>query len=420
MYLSDVLGRPVVDTDGDRLGTVDDVVANPSAASPLPRVVAVKAQEWLIPYSVIADLNTSPIRVRVPGRELPPYAQIPADLCLKSGLLDRHVIDTRNARAVRVNDVELKDIEGEVCVASVDVGGAGLLRRLGLGRIAQGLLRRQPADTLPWETIELVAAPPMPPGERPPLSEAGEELPMGAKLADLHPADRAEILGDLAQPESRQILEALDAETAADTLEAVEPDLQAHLVEAMPDDQLLRILEKMAPDEAADLLAELSQDRRVALLDQMEPGAAQIARHLLTFPAGTAGSLMTTDFTALPLGLTAGQTLTRLREMAAEAETLYYVYVTDTDKHLAGVLALSDLVLAQPDAPMTEFMRRRVISVQVSDSQSDVAQTVTKYHLLAVPVVDAEQHLVGMITADDALRQLIPARWKKHRPERYA
>jgi magnesium transporter len=242
----------------------------------------------------------------------------------------------------------------------------------------------------------------------------------GDKVSDLHPADLAEIISDLSRPESARLLESLDVGLLADTLEEVEPDFQASLVEAMPDARVAEVLEEMAPDEAADLLAELPEDRRTNLLNHMAPAAARAVRPLLAYAPGTAGSLMTNACVSLPQGLTAGQTLARLRELASEADTLYYVYVVDAEQHLTGVLALSDLVLAQPDTPMTEFTRRRVIAVNVNDSQSEAAQIVTKYHLLAVPVVDDEQRLVGMITAGDAMRPLIPAQWKKHRPQRYA
>ena len=417
LYISEVLGRPIVDAQGDRLGPVEDLIASTASGTPHPKLVALQAQAELVPISAIEEIGANPIRLRLPRAELVCYSPAPEDIFLARALLDKQVIDTRNARAVRVNDVELSADQAGISVTRLDCGGSGLLRRLGLGRIAQGLAGRSPASFLTWDEVELLSRGQAPAdGHHPQAAE-----PVASdKLVELHPADRAEILSDLAQPEGSQILTALDAATAADTLEAVEPDFQAHLLETMPDDQAVKIVEKMAPDEAADLLAELPEERRAALLDQMRPDSARAVRQLLAYPAGTAGSLMTNALVALPQGLTAGETLTRLRELASDTDTLYYVYVVDDEKRLAGVLALSDLVLAQPDTPMTEFTRRRVIAVNVNDSQSDVAQTVNKYHLLAVPVVDDGQHLVGMVTAGDALRPLIPAQWKKHRPQHYA
>jgi magnesium transporter len=413
-YLSELLGRPVVDANGERLGQVEDLVVSFGAGVPQPRVAALKAQLGLVPFSAVAELDASPLRLRWARQEITLYEPAPADFHLARTLLDKHVIDTTRARAVRVNDIELQATDAGVCVSTLDVGGAGLLRRLGLSRIAQRLASRLKADFLDWEQVELLS------GEQPLPAQAASPNASGDRLADLHPADRAEILSNLALPESSQIIEKLDAETVADTLEAVEPDLQLRLLETMPDERVAKIVQEMAPDEAADLLAEMPEERQASLLGQLEPARAGEVRRLLAYPPGTAGSLMTTEYVALPQGLTAAQTIARLREKAREAETLYYVYVIDDERRLAGVLALSDLVLAQPEAPMGDFMRRRVICVNARDSQTDVAQTVSKYHLLAVPVVDDEQRLIGMITAGDALGQLIPSRWKKRRSQRHA
>ncbi len=415
MHLSEILGRAVVDSEGLRLGNVDGVVAALALPGQRPRVVALRIKAESVPIETVVALDATPLQLRQPRRALAEQASTTTDLDLAHTVLDRQVIDLRAARAVRVNDVELAADAAAVWVTGVDIGGAGLLRRLGLGRVAEALVRRDPATSLAWENIQLIT-----PVGASPLSGFSSEEPSPAKLADLPAADRAEILGELAQPEGQQLLERLDAEAAANTLEAMEPDFQAHLVDALPDDQAVKIVEAMAPDEAADLLTEMPVERRAAWLDQLSPATAQTLRRLLAYPPGTAGSLMRTDFVAVPLGLTAGQTLGRLREAASEADTLYYVYVTDPEQRLVGVLALSDLVLAQPNTPMTEFMRHRVIWVHVRDSQGEVAQIVAKYHLLAVPVVDDGQHLVGMITRDDALSELIPASWKRHRRQRFA
>ncbi len=241
----------------------------------------------------------------------------------------------------------------------------------------------------------------------------------GDKIAELHPADLAEIISDLSRIESSRLLESLDVETLADTLEEVEPDFQASLVERMPNEKVADVLEEMAPDEAADLLAELPQDRSQELLKLMEHEEAEDVRKLLTYPEDMAGGIMTTDFIAIRPDLTAEQAITVLRETAEEAETIFYVYVTDSTDHLVGVLSLSDLVLARPNTPVTEFMPRRVVSVNVGDSQNEVAQVVAKYNLLAVPVVDSEGRLQGIVTADDALDKILPTQWKKRLPRLY-
>jgi len=240
-----------------------------------------------------------------------------------------------------------------------------------------------------------------------------------SKMADLHPADLAEILSDLSRQESTKILENLDIETLADALEEVEPEFQASLIEHMADDRVADVLEEMAPDEAADLLAELPQDRKHELLELMEDEEAEDVRKLLTYPEDTAGGIMNTEYFIVPSYFTASQVIDQLRKTAPEAETIYYIYVADQDEHLVGVFSLRQLVLAQPEALVMDFMEKRMVTVDVLDSQEDCAQVISKYNLLAVPVVDEDKHMHGIVTADDALDKIIPTAWKKRLPRFY-
>jgi Mg2+ transporter MgtE len=202
-------------------------------------------------------------------------------------------------------------------------------------------------------------------------------------------------------------------ETVAETLEEVEPEFQAALVETMPDERVADVLEEMSPDAAADLLAELPEGRSEDLLNLMEKEDAADVRKLLSYPIDTAGGLMTTEYVEVRPDLTAEQAIALLREEAPEAETIYYVYVTNENGQLVGVFSLSDLVLAKPHTPITDFMHHRVVTVNVNDSQDDVAHVVSKYNLLAVPVVDDQHRLQGIVTSDDALDKIIPTAWKK-------
>jgi Mg2+ transporter MgtE len=238
-------------------------------------------------------------------------------------------------------------------------------------------------------------------------------------MSELHPADLAEILSDLTRQEGSKILETLDIETLADTLEEVEPDFQVSLIERMSDDRVADVLEEMAPDEAADLLAELPQERKQDLLELMEDDEAEDVRKLLTFPEDTAGGIMNTEYFIVPPTFKASEVMEKLRETAPEAETIYYIYVGDEEQHLLGVFSLRQLVLAQPEALVTEFMEKRVVTVDLTDSQEDCAQVVSKYNLLAVPVVDEQKRVHGIVTADDALDKIIPTAWKKRLPRFY-
>jgi Mg2+ transporter MgtE len=334
------------------------------------------------------------------------------DLYLARDILDKQIIDIDGVRVVRVNDLELSRVNGHMYVANVDIGGLGLLRRLGLAKAAQRFARRLgrqvPSGVISWDDVELL------PGQ----GTMRLRVPSN-KVADLHPADLAEILSDLSRTEGSRFLESLDLEQLADTLEEVEPEFQATLIEAMPDERLADVLEEMAPDEAADLLAELPEDRSQGILELMEKDDAADVRRLLTYDENSAGGIMTTEYVAIRAELTAAQAMAHLRQNAGEAETIFYVYVTESDGRLAGVFSLKDLVLAKPTAQVAEFMHRRVVSMKLGDSQDDVAQAIAKYNLLAIPVVDDAERLQGIVTDDDALDKLIPTAWKKRLPKLY-
>jgi Mg2+ transporter MgtE len=239
------------------------------------------------------------------------------------------------------------------------------------------------------------------------------------KLSVLHPADLAEILSDLNRQEGSKLLQSLDDETLADTLEEVEPEFQASLVEQLSNERIADVLEEMSPDEAADLLAELPEDRSAELLNLMEKDEAEDVRKLLTFPVESAGGIMTTEFVTLPADLTANQAIARIRETANDSEIIYYIYVTDEENHLSGVFSLRQLVLSNPKSHIKDFMETRVISVKLDDDQDHCAHLISKYNLLAIPVIDELNVLHGIVTADDALDKIIPTAWKKRLPKLY-
>ncbi len=414
-YMSQLIGKTVTDLDGERVGRLDDlVVATGGQLHPVVTALVVKGRgrPLLVPIGDVAVLIAPAIPLKVRKANIKPYVQTERDLWLARDILDKQIIDTNGMRVVRVNDLDLAWVNGNFYVANVDVGGMGLMRRLGLAGATEkvaGRLGKVPAGgVIPWDSVELL------PGNQP----LRLKVP-GEKIADLHPADLAEIISDLSRAESSKFLDTLDLETAADTLEEVEPEFQASLVEGMSDEKVADLLEEMAPDEAADLLAELPEARSQELLNLMEDEEAKDVRKLLAYDEDSAGGIMTTEYIAVPSGLSAEQALAYLRENADEAETIFYVYVTEPDGQLAGVFSLQDLVLAKPQTPVDDFMHGRVVTVHPSASQEDCAEVVAKYNLLAVPVVDDDGRLQGIVTADDALDKLIPTAWKKRLPRMY-
>ncbi len=415
-FLSEILGRTVTDLDGAVLGKIEDVIARERDGFPHPAVDAIlvesRGQTRLVPSGSVLSLFTPSIPLRSRADELPAYILGGEDIYLSRDVLDKQIIDTDGARVVRVNDLELVRVNGTLYVTNVDVGLRGILRRSGMESLARAvssaLRLRLPENSISWDNVELLR------------HDQFMRLRVPAEsIAELHPADVAEIISDLNRLETGQLLEALDVEQVADTLEHVETEFQVELVENMPDEKLADLLEEMEPDEAADLLAELPEDRSRRLVSLMEKEDADDVRLLLKYPEDSAGGIMTTSYAYVSPEMTAAQAIQSLRKMADDVETFAYIYVLDATDHLQGVFELTNLLFAEPQTPVSEFMQARVRTVQALDDQDDVAQTITKYDLLAVPVTDENNLMLGIVIADDALDKIIPTAWKKRLPRFY-
>jgi len=414
-FVSELMGRKVTDIDGNTIGSLVDLIAT-QVNIPIPKIAALKIKKssgtMLIPSVDVAALFSPVIPLTIHINEVQEYLPNDNDLELVEDVLDKQIIDTNGVRVVRVNDLEITRVNGEYYVSNVDIGGAGLLRRLGFRRpaavIPDKAVGSLPSGMISWEDVELISH-----------DEPMQLKVPSDKLSVLHPADLAQILSDLNRQEGSKLLESLDDETLADTLEEVEPDFQASLVEQLPNERIADVLEEMSPDEAADLLAELPDDRSEQLLNLMQQDEAEDVRKLLTFPEESAGGIMNTEFVSLPDDLTAGQAITRIRETANDAETIYYLYVTDETEHLLGVFSLRQLVLSNPKTHIKDFMETHLITVDLTDDQDHCAQIISKYNLLAVPVVDKNNVIHGIVTADDALDKIIPTAWKKRLPKLY-
>ena len=317
------------------------------------------------------------------------FSQRPHEILLKADLLDKQIVDIEGRKVIRVNDVRLDEIDGQLRVVAVDVGAAGLVRRLGMEgpfrTVARGLRRGVPERYIDWEDVD-------------PLDSTIASIRLRvphARLAELHPADLADIIDQLTPRDRLGVLASLDDEALADVVEEMEPDTQVEVLEDLEPSRAADILEEMSPDDAADLVADLSDRSRDEILALMEHDEAEEVRDLLAFPEDSAGGLMTTEFVGVPATLTAAETIDRLRELEPDAETIYYVYVVDDDGRLVGVLSLRDLIVARPETRIAEVMIDEPVAVRALEPAESVAETIAHYNLLAVPVVDDEGRLVG-------------------------
>lgn len=226
---------------------------------------------------------------------------------------------------------------------------------------------------------------------------------LAATVRAMHPADIADALEYLHRDRRLLVFACLDANTAAEVLDEASTELRHRLIAALPLQRTSEIVEEMPADEAADLLNELPETHASAILGLMEHEDAEDVRPLLDYEGDTAGGQMTTEFIAVPENLTVEETISLLRELAPEAETIYYLYVVDAKDHLVGVVSLRTLIVSSPDIRVVDIMNRDVISVSVDTDQEDAAEIIARYNLVAVPVLDSEGRPIGIITVDDAV-----------------
>jgi Mg2+ transporter MgtE len=301
---------------------------------------------------------------------------------------------------VRINDLEVANTGGTLRVVAADIGVSGLLRRLGLGRVAPQMIERAPRSLIAWDNVA-------------PITDANPlqvQLSVsGARLARLHPSDLADIIQDLSTQDAARVVQSLDDETAADAFEHLDSETQRNLIEDIGTDRAADIVEEMDSDDAADLLGELNEEQRTELLAKMDDREyAGELRELVEYESDTAGGMMTTDYVWIYPHRTTAATIAKIREIGPESEFIYYLFVTDQNRKLLGVLSLRTLLLALPTAFIHKLMATDVVSVPPDMGAEDVAATIARYDLLAVPVVDEENHVLGIVTVDDAIDAVMP------------
>jgi magnesium transporter len=411
LYLSDFIKKPVLSPTGERIGKLKDVIVSSDHSYPIIKALKVNTTDKKtinISWRYIGKLGKE-ISLKYQLDEITEYQIQKHDIILLKDVMDRQVVDIEGKKIRRVNDIKISPTNGHYHVIGVDIGVNGILRRLSLNRIAKPLGITSNEDLISWKDID-------------PLESDYSKVKLRVskqKIKKLHPADMAEIVDQLGLNESLNILNSLDDESAADTLEEVSPERQVSLLEGMDSQRAAEILDEMSPDDAADVLADLPEEKAEELLDLMEPEESDDLRKLLEYPENTAGGIMTTEFAYVDQDLTVNAVLDSLRLMAENVETIYYVYIISKRGDLVGVISLRDILLSEPETKVSEIMHTHIIKADVLEEQHEVAQKIAKYNLIALPVVEDETKLRGIITVDDAIDIVLPTAWKKRVPRMF-
>lgn len=424
IFFSTLLHKNVYDSEGRRVGIVRDFSVSLHETFPVVTGLIVGSplgnnhHETIIPWSQVDHLEEIPIHLAVKQAQIISYTPASDEVLLARDILDKQIVDTQGFRVVKVNDLKLAQIKHTARLVGVDISFRGLLRRLGILEPFDLLTRPFPVKlserTITWnyvEPIEMVRAGAVT-GQLA-LAGAGAgaagvvpqvQLNVShSRLADLRPADIADILEQLDAEEAGEVLGRLDTETAADALNELEGSFQYELLSELDPERASDLLEILPPDDAADILADIPREEAERLLNLMPANESQPIRELLRYGAETAGGIMTTEVVSLAQDLTVEEALAYLRQHSSHLEMVYYLYVVDDARRLVGVISLRELVVAEPRAHLRDLMDPDVIKVTTETDQEEVARVIARYDLLGVPVVDDENHLVGLITVDDVI-----------------
>jgi magnesium transporter len=403
--LSELLGASVRDATGVVRGRVREIAVAPQDHPTRIAFLIIKtaAGERMLPPDAVTSAGAT-VRASSDAANWERFAPSDGLLLLKRDLLDQQIIDIHGRKVVRVNDVELESTPVNshllISVVAVDVGARGAVRRLSKGIVPsftlRALLERIPPRVIPWQFVDLLETDP---ARRVKLKIAYKGL------AQLHPADIADIVEDLAPAERESVFETIDEEVAAEALEEIDPDIQVSIVESLDKDRVADIVEEMDPDAAADLLGELTEKDSDEILQEMEPDERQEVTQLLEFSEHTAAGRMTTEFIAVPETSVVDDAIEALKAFEGSAEAVATIYLTGPGHKLVGAVPLVKIAISSPAVQLSE-LSDPYRACAPDTPQDEVAAIFDKYNLVTLAVVDEHGRLAGIITADDVIAML--------------
>lgn len=408
LRVTEILDAEAYDALGNFVGRVRELYIEPAEQpNRVSRFLLARGryQPLVAHYTQVAFIAPGTIRLNVPERSLEPFAPDESWLAIRKDLLDQQIIDTHGRKVVRVNDLELNEVHSngfmELRVTQVDVGLPGAVGRLLQGVVPPRVIRRiqqkLPPRTIPWEFVNLI--------EPDPLRRVKLRL-TSHRLAQLHPADLADIMEELSPNERQAIIASLDEQTAAEVIAELDHRLRTQVVEKLPAERAAEILEEMPPDEAAHLLANLPPETSRDLLQELSSEGAREVSEVLQFGEGTAGWLMNTEFIFVGELATRNEVVEWLRSRELNLDQLDAIVLIDSEAVFAGTVSVGRLLLAPGEQVMRELRSEPLLSVRPDTSEQEVFELFDKYNLRSLAVVNEEQRPIGVITVDDVVSRL--------------
>ncbi len=406
LHLSSVVGSPLRDSDGERLGKVEDVIVRLGGSGYPPItgfLVTVAGRTSFLGGDRVSEISTTGVVLRKAKLDLRHFERRAEEVLLKRDVLDRQLINVEGARLVRANEIELALISGSWRVVGVDTGPRGGLRRV----LPKPLGRHiAPGQFLDWASVEPFV------GHVPTVRL---RIPH-PKLAKLHPAQIADLVEAASRREGEEIIQAVgedDRELEADVFEELDDHHQREFLEDRPDAEVAEILSRMAPDDAADVIGELDKDRDETVLALLPVSHRIKVRALLGYDPAVAGGLMSPDFVTLRRVTTAGEALDAVRHSSIAPELLSTVFVTSPEGSLEGSVPVTALVRAEDDRRLSALVKHELPCLRPDAPFEEVARLMADYNLTSIPVVDEHEQMVGVVTVDDVLEAMIPRGWRR-------
>lgn len=405
IYLSQLLGNPVLDAAGEQIGTVNDLGI--ATGEVFPRVTSLAFlgpgnTPFMISWRKYVDsFDEDVVHLKESATDIRFSYLQPDEVLIARDLLNKQIVDTRGMKVVRVNDLKLSDTSSsQLRLLGAEVGVRGLLRSLspavekGVLKLARAFGKEIPERVIAWNYMDLL--------ER---NLSNVKLSVTHKTLDeLHPADIADIMEQLDPRLRGQVFAQLDDAQAAEAMAELDDDQAAELMGSMAEAQASKMLSEMDPDDAAELVSELDYEKAEKLLRLMGVNEQRAVRQLLGYREDTAGRIMTSEFVSVPEDATVRDATRAIRELDEDFEAVNYVYLVDADRRLKGILTLRALVCANNDDRLADIATTSdLISASPEADQEDVAQDIAKYNLLAMPIVDENNKMLGIVTVDDAL-----------------
>lgn len=399
LFIGEIINKPVFDPKGEIIGKVKDIIV--VRGDPLPKVSAIiierKKRLYKIDWEKINLFNKRIISSYLDADSILPYIPNEEDLLISRDILYKQIVDVTGAKIVKANDIILEGYEGDAILVAIDAGIRGTLRRLGIEKISDSFLNifqaSLPYNLISWEYIQPL---------KPKLKEIALTVPK-KMVAEIHPADLAEIISRVSREEAANLIKDLDIETAAEAISELEPEIQAKIITEIDADKAADIIEEMPPDDAVDMLSDLPVEKAKEILERVEKEEAEDINELLAHEEDSAGGLMTTEFISYPPNLSVKDAIELFKKDAGDIETVYYLYIVDDNEKLVGVVSLRELLLSDPEKKLAEIMETKLIKVSPHEDVEVVAELMSKYDLVAIPVVDEKGHLLGIVTIDDIM-----------------